>query len=1858
MTAMTLPSTRHAARWARHVLALALALILMGSMVVSATAPASAAEVEPTPTPEATAPTLAWTADALTVAAGQTAELTVTVVGAEGADHTLDLLRWDAAAGAAGEFVALTDEQHPQFTQEGVVSGEHTFELAGVTEAENGARYQARLRPAADLAATSALSAPLTLTVTPAPTSPEPHVDEAAPSAPQADPSVITPFAAEASEPPVEYTAPDGAKMWVPSTWVEGEDLVVTGEGWLTSEGQPSGIVFSTQSPRVTFDESVTVFADASGAWSARIPYPTPDNSNLAAAWAAGQTVRLRAVSGASVAGDVVRSVQSDPVTVVGGGSSEPVVPSFTAQPADVTVDEGGDAEFSVSASGEPEPSLRWESSTNGTDWAVVAGETGETLRLSGVQVAQSGTKYRAVAVNSAGEVASNPATLTVTPTSLTAPVVSTQPQSASVRAGESASFTAAATGHPTPAVRWESSVDDGASWSPVAGATTGTLALNAVAEDMTGTRYRAVFTNSEGSDTTAEATLTVTDPGDIPVGGRPYVTVQPQDAAHTKDSMLVYFRAEVAATTPPDSVQWEYKLPGTDTWSREWRLNNDVTRTLGATESGDYVSTLPVGAGYLGTATGNSVANGTQYRAVFVNADGTTVTEPATLTRPEPTFQVVGDGPYRIGDTINLEYNGPNGSWKYFLVTPDGHSINMQAGNQYGEVPGSETWGDAFRSSYTVPWRYVLEANSNPGHSNGDVAQFKPGAAQVQLRSGDVVIASQEIELAPREGDDQPHRITVQPEDQSAAVGEWVEFRAEYEASGAYDICWLTIGRDTPAGYCTPAQSNGGFVVSYENGVAIFRMKIGSAYNYNLQLQLAISNASGYELSRVAGLQSPEPVDVTADLPATAVTGAGQPTTLTATATGKPRPSATWYSSADGQDWTEVTGGEVAATNSDAWTTTSTLTFAQTAAEQNGLRYKAVFGNGLTTDETRALALTVAADDVPVSLGDHPADVTVEAGGDAVFTAGATGVPSPTVQWESSTDGTTWSPVAGATGATLKLAGVTVAKNGTRYRAVFTNSASPDGVATEAATLTVVPRAVIREYCGKHYGPREADAGHEFCFKGPEKVVVGEPIVIEGVGGYLATDDTTGSVVNFFLDAEFSGDPKTLYSTREVKHPVTGAAITDDRSHAVVQANPDGTWRVEIPFPTNENAYTTPAQDVAELWKTGTNHSVRMLTGSLLTSPADRQGGASLYFTVVDSLDEEVRPGVPAYEHQTFDSEVAGDEAVAWLQQSVETSSGQIKLSGNGWLTADKSGPSRLVVRLVDEDGTPLRRTGADVIDGDPTIWQVVDARDNGDLDTALELPEDAAPGDYLAVRIDTSPDTLAGDVARHWESAPLEIDGQTYLPPLTGTCTAGETEYTYELAPGMAVPAANVGGTIRLTGQKWCNKVGTGSLIAVKINAGGYSHKGAESAEIVNAATGEVGTCQATVCLTNKTIWYVIEAEDDGSFDVEIPLPDRSNSVPGFAEGSYTLQLLTRTIAADPYYEGQRPDPSRSLATPEFTVVAEGVPLDDVKPGKPSAPPEALHVDDDLPTSAQGGLTVSQQATQWVVKVPNAEPGDWVYASMFDGPSPRLPWGSEWFQVSATGTIALPLAGATLPVGSNKFAVQARDGSPLGWTWVEVEAPAETPKPQTPSAPATSGQAASGATAVASSSGSGSSGGVALAAGTVSQPKPGHTPPAPVEHYRDLTSANVGPVVGVESEGNLVVTLPSVEPGTWVYLYLYPEKGDPVPVGWVQVGDDHLVTVSLKSIPPGLNKLAFVSPDGAIVGWTTAQGPDAPDGVETKNEASVASVVEDLIENGATFWTWLLIALAVFVVLGSAAAAIALRTPPNTGPPAPPVA
>ncbi len=101
----------------------------------------------------------------------------------------------------------------------------------------------------------------------------------------------------------------------------------------------------------------------------------------------------------------------------------------------------------------------------------------------------------------------------------------------------------------------------------------------------------------------------------------------------------------------------------------------------------------------------------------------------------------------------------------------------------------------------------------------------------------------------------------------------------------------------------------------------------------------------------------------------------------------------------------------------------------------------------------------TAAATSQPPVITQHPVNRTVGVGANTSFTAAATGVPSPTWQWQR-WNGAAWqnvidgAPYSGATTPTLTITGAAPALSGSQFRAMATNTGG--SAATNAALLTV----------------------------------------------------------------------------------------------------------------------------------------------------------------------------------------------------------------------------------------------------------------------------------------------------------------------------------------------------------------------------------------------------------------------------------------------------------------------------------------------------------------------------------------------------------------------------------------------------------------------------------------------------------------------------------------------------------------------------------------------------------------------------------------------------------------------------------
>jgi len=177
--------------------------------------------------------------------------------------------------------------------------------------------------------------------------------------------------------------------------------------------------------------------------------------------------------------------------------------PAITGQPADASALEGGAASFTVTATGD---ALHFQWTRNGVE---IGGATSASYTTPALALADGGAAFGVVVFNAAGLVFSQPAVLTVNTASVL-PSFTTQPVDVTVLEGQNASFLAAASGTPAPALQWQSSVDGGTTWADVDGATGGVLDIDGAALTSSGTHYRAVATNDAGSVESSVAVLTV----------------------------------------------------------------------------------------------------------------------------------------------------------------------------------------------------------------------------------------------------------------------------------------------------------------------------------------------------------------------------------------------------------------------------------------------------------------------------------------------------------------------------------------------------------------------------------------------------------------------------------------------------------------------------------------------------------------------------------------------------------------------------------------------------------------------------------------------------------------------------------------------------------------------------------------------------------------------------------------------------------------------------------------------------------------------------------------------------------------------------------------------------------------------------------------------------------------------------------------------------------------------------------------------------------------------------------------------------------------------------------------------------
>ena len=183
--------------------------------------------------------------------------------------------------------------------------------------------------------------------------------------------------AAQASSEELVKTYADGAKLYAVKDWTTGETLKLRGEGFKTQDGSKGSVlavklnkgrISAKEEPKLNGAEGNSagvwayIQADGNGNFTAELPYPTTENSNLKENLKSGDKVSVFLLSGSMVEGDTARGGEALSATVAEkkADTAATCAPAETTQvaaaPSGVTTTYPAGTKLSLPGGNEPTP--------------------------------------------------------------------------------------------------------------------------------------------------------------------------------------------------------------------------------------------------------------------------------------------------------------------------------------------------------------------------------------------------------------------------------------------------------------------------------------------------------------------------------------------------------------------------------------------------------------------------------------------------------------------------------------------------------------------------------------------------------------------------------------------------------------------------------------------------------------------------------------------------------------------------------------------------------------------------------------------------------------------------------------------------------------------------------------------------------------------------------------------------------------------------------------------------------------------------------------------------------------------------------------------------------------------------------------------------------------------------------------------------------------------------------------------------------------------------------------------------------------------------------------------------------------
>ena len=290
---------------------------------------------------------------------------------------------------------------------------------------------------------------------------------------------------------------------------------------------------------------------------------------------------------------------------------------------------------------------------------------------------------------------------------------------------------------------------------------------------------------------------------------------------------------------------------------------------------------------------------------------------------------------------------------------------------------------------------------------------------------------------------------------------------------------------------------------------------------------------------------------------------------------------------------------------------------------------------------------------------------------------------------------------------------------------------------------------------------------------------------------------------------------------------------------------------------------------------------------------------------------------------------------------------------------------------------------------------------------------------------------------------AVPTAKPSATAEPSATAKPTSEPSETAEATKSAEPKPTNPVKANVTISTEKWregkivvrgegfvSNAPGRGAIFAVKF----LDAVPDNAHQAINPLTKKGGNSPAN---------FMAIANEDGTFEVEVPLPTTENTglsaedlaKAGWAteNSEHNVQILSGSLGGA---DEQGKNYDRGVSIRQLIKLSDKAPE-----YAPVDAPEPVNASE---LTAANGVQVSRDGSTVTVTVPNAEPGTWVYAATYLGNSPQTLYGSGWKRLDNNRSFSYETR-VSMPAATYRVVVhngnQGAENAVLGFADMTVE-------------------------------------------------------------------------------------------------------------------------------------------------------------------------------------------------------------------------